>query len=120
MKFTPEEIGGRRWKAAYGRLVGEVTAILCRHDPVGICGESNPDEYGREAGAIVARLRGCGSEAEVRKAAHRVFTGWFDADTAGPEGRYAEAAAEIWAAWQAALKEKGSRKPRAVGARRDE
>jgi hypothetical protein len=109
-KFTPEEIGGRRWKAAYGRLVGEVTAILCRHDPVGICDERNPDEYAPEAASIVAKLRDCASVADAQRAAHRVFVGWFDRDTAGPESRYAAPAAEIWVAWQAILDEKKSRR----------
>jgi hypothetical protein len=110
MKFTPEEIGGRRWKAAYGRLVREVAAILCRNDPAGICGEGNPDEYSREAASIVAKLRDCASADDVRRVAHRFFVGWFDRDTAGPEGRYAAAAADIWAVWQATLNERKGRR----------
>jgi hypothetical protein len=41
----------------YKRLFTEVSAILFRHDPIGINFEGNTDEYDPEAGTILPRLR---------------------------------------------------------------
>lgn len=89
----------RMLKAEYGELFDTVAALLFRHDPVGINFEINPDEYQAEAGTILPRLRGCQSEEEVRQLIHEEFVRWFDADTAGPEERYAKIASEVWQLW---------------------
>jgi hypothetical protein len=101
MPRTREEIfeERRQLKAEYGELFDSVAALLFRHDPVGINFEINADEYRSEAGTILPRLRGCQSEGEVRQVIHEEFVRWFDADTAGPEERYAEIASEVWKLW---------------------
>ena len=54
----------------------------------------------RRAGTILPRLRDCESASDVLRVVHQEFVRWFDAGNAGPEGRYAEIASEIWQMWQ--------------------
>ena len=99
MARTREEIlwERRQLRAQYGVLFDSVAALLFRHDPIGIAFDNeNTDEYEPEAGTILPRLQRCESHADALGAVHEEFVRWFDADTAGPEERYAEIASEIW------------------------
>lgn len=102
MVRTREEIleERRQLKAEYGELFNSVSALLYRHDPIGINFEINPDEYHAETGTILPRLRGCRSEQDVLRVVHEEFVRWFDSSSAGPQKRYKEIAAETWRLWQ--------------------
>jgi hypothetical protein len=97
----------RRLKAEYGDLFDSLTALLFRHDPVGINFEINEDEYQTEMGTILPRLRRCHTENEVLQVVHEEFVRWFDADTACPEERYAAITSEVWQLWQRRTKRDG-------------
>ena len=86
----------RELTARYERLVGELEALLYRHDPVGIAFGDNQDEYSPEAGSIAPRLRGVETVEDVRRIVHEEFVRWFDADTAGPAADYQAIAEELW------------------------
>jgi len=91
----------RRLKAEYGEIFNAVSALLFRHDPIGIAFESpNTDEYDAEARTILPRLRSCGSAEDVLLVVHQEFVRWFDEDGAGPREGYAKIASEIWDLWQ--------------------
>jgi hypothetical protein len=103
MPRTREEIlqERRQLKAEYGQLFDSVSALLFRHDPIGVAFDNeNTDEYDPEAGTILPRLRGCESLADALRVVHQEFVRWFDADIAGPEEGYATIASEIWQLWQ--------------------
>ena len=102
MLRTREEIleERRRLKAEYGQLFDSISALLFRHDPVGINFEENTDEYDTETGTILPRLRTCRSVNDVLCVVHQEFIRWFDAATAGPPGHYAQIASEIWQLWE--------------------
>ena len=59
--LTREEIESenKRLKAKYGSLFDSITALLFRHDPIGINFEDNTDEYEPEARTILPRLKAC-------------------------------------------------------------
>ena len=102
MTRTREEIHEerRRLKGEFGSLYGEVTALLFRHDPIGINSEVNPDEYEPEVGTILPRLAGCTSPDDVLSVVHEEFVRWFNGEhTAGLRERYREIANEIWELW---------------------
>jgi hypothetical protein len=82
--------------ARYERLVGDLEALLYRHDPIGIAFGDNPDEYSAEAGTIAPRLPDVDTVDDVRRIVHDEFVRWFDEDTAGPASRYQAIAEEIW------------------------
>jgi len=90
----------KRLRAEYGALFDEVAAILFDLDPIGINFETNTDEYEPEVRTILPRLRSCISVPDVRRAIHEEFVRWFDADSAGPESNYQEAAELVWAVWK--------------------
>jgi len=90
----------RRLKKEYGELYRQLTALLFRHDTMGINFEVNEDEYEIEVDTILPRLRDCHSENDVRGVLHQEFIRWFDAEFAGPEERYTDIAAEVWSLWQ--------------------
>ena len=92
----------QKLRAEYGALFDEVAAILFELDPVGINFESNTDEYEPEAGTILSRLDSCSSADDARHVIHEEFARWFEAENAGPESNYQEAAERIWAAWRRA------------------
>jgi hypothetical protein len=77
----------------YGALFDDVSAILYRHDPIGINFDTNTDEYDPEARTILPRLRHCTSVDEAVVIVHEEFQRWFGAQTAGPASRYQEIAA---------------------------
>jgi hypothetical protein len=102
MARTREEIleGQRLLKAEFGRLFDDVTALLFRHDPIGINFGDNADEYEPEVGTILPRLRNCTSADELATIVHEEFVRWFDEATAGQRERYKAVAAEIWQLWE--------------------
>ena len=102
MSRTREEIleSRRRLKAEYGTLFDSISALLFRHDPIGINFEENTDEYDLEAETILPRLRNCHTQKDVHEAVHAEFVRWFDADTAGSPEHYAQITSEIWQLWQ--------------------
>lgn len=104
MQRTREEIQKerRQLRVEYGHLFDSVSALLFRHDPIGIAFDNeNTDEYEPETGTILPRLRDCASGGDVLRVVYEEFVRWFDADNAGPEEGYAEIASEIWLLWQA-------------------
>jgi hypothetical protein len=102
MTRTRDEIleSHRRLKAEYGALFDSVSALLYRHDPIGINFEDNPDEYDLEAETILPRLRSCRSADDVHKVVHEEFVRWFEPATAGSPEHYKQIALEIWQLWQ--------------------
>jgi hypothetical protein len=85
----------RRLSVAHARLIADLTAVLHRHDPVGIA-EAGPDEYSPEAGTIAPRLPGTTSVDDVQRVVHEEFVHWFDEGTAGPAGHYRAVAEDVW------------------------
>jgi hypothetical protein len=104
MARTGEKIRAerRRLKAEYGELLDQVSALLFRHDPIGIAAHGCPeDEYEPEVGTILPQLQRCSSSADVVRVVHSEFVRWFDGEeTAGPQESYTEIANEIWELWQ--------------------
>lgn len=86
-------------KAGYKAFYAKVSALFCRYDPIGICGEDNPDEYDLEVDTVLPRLKTCLNAEDVRDVLHEEFVRWFDADIAGPQERYAPIAEELWQLW---------------------
>lgn len=74
----------------------ELEQLLCRHDPVGIAGDTPVDEYRPEAESILPRLGEATGVDDVQRILHEEFTSWFTAEVAGPAEAYADAAREIW------------------------
>jgi hypothetical protein len=102
MSRTRDEIleSRRRIKAEYGKLFDSVASLLFRHDPIGICFDTNTDEYQPEAETILPLLRNCRTVDDVLRVVHSEFVRWFDTDTAGPQEHYKSIASEIWQLWQ--------------------
>ena len=90
----------RQLKAEYAELFDAIAALLFRYDLAGINFDENTYEYEPEAGTILPRLHRCKSGDDVLRTVHEEFVRWFDADTAGPQERYAGIATEIWELWQ--------------------
>lgn len=87
---------------SHGPLLSGVSAILFRHDPIGINFEGNTDEYDSEAATILKRIRPGIAVTDVRRIVHEEFVTWFGADIAGPEHRYGGIAADVLASYEAA------------------
>lgn len=87
-------------RRVYGALFNGVSAVLFRHDPVGLNFEDNTDEYDFEARTILPRLSRCVSEEDALQAIYEEFQHSFGADIAGPVSRYRQAASDIWVLWQ--------------------
>jgi hypothetical protein len=87
-----------RIKERNPELFHQISAILFKHDPMGINYEDNTDEYDPEAGTIIGRLQGCSDFIEARKMIHEEFLRWFY-DDVGDEDEYTEIAKKIWDAW---------------------
>lgn len=78
-----------RLKDEYGELFDAVSALLYRHDPIGIAFDNvNSNEYDPETGTILPRLRNCESASDVQRVVHDEFVRWFDVGTAGSEEHY--------------------------------
>jgi hypothetical protein len=89
----------RALKGEYKELFLAVSAILFRHNTIGLDFETNIDEYDPEVSPLLARLKTCHSAADVQTAAHEVFIMMFDAQIAGPRDLYAGIGADVWALW---------------------
>jgi hypothetical protein len=89
-----------RLTGEYKKLFEEASALLFRHDPIGLDYETNIDEYDPEVGTVLPRLSSCGSPEDVQRVLHEEFIRWFSPADAGPAERYREAAVELWALWQ--------------------
>jgi len=102
MPRTREQILEERrlLKAEYGELFDSITALLFRHDPIGINFDVNPDEYEPETGTILPRLRTCESSDDVLRAVHEEFSRWFGSETAGSAERCVQIADETWQLWR--------------------
>ena len=102
---TGLEVRARRWKRKYlkiryGRLFEDASAILFRHDPIGIAFENeNPDEYDAEIGTILPRLSRCHSPIEARRVVFEEFCRWFTPGVAGEETNYDGIAEDLWSLW---------------------
>lgn len=76
-------------------LLGEVSAILFRHDPVGISFDENADEYDGEARRILDEFKRGMTLDRLLTIVHEEFVQSFDRETAGPREKYAAIAEEI-------------------------
>lgn len=98
-------VRAQRWKRKYlkiryGNLFREASAILFRHDPIGIAFENeNTDEYDPEIGTILPRLASCHSHMEARRVVFEEFCRWFTPEVAGDELNYDGIAKDLWALW---------------------
>jgi hypothetical protein len=103
--MTSEEISRfredrKKLSESHKILFSETSAILFRHDPIGINFEDNTDEYDPEAGTILSRLRSDICAEEVTDIVHEEFVRWFERETAGPRNKYTAIAEDILAAYQ--------------------
>jgi hypothetical protein len=89
----------RRLAESHGPLLAEVSAVLFRHDPIGINFEDNTDEYEAEASTILKRMGAATSPTEARRIVHEEFVRWFEPEIAGPVERYTDIASEVLAAY---------------------
>ena len=98
---TSKDIGQERaaLMAEFGPRYDQITALLFRHDPIGINFKTNWDEYDPEVRAILPRLRTCSSAADVARVTHEEFVRFFDRQMAGDLSRYEPIAAELWDLW---------------------
>ena len=87
----------------YQNLHRGLTALLYRHDPIGLAAAGCPkDEYEPEVSTIIPRLENADSADQVRRIVHEEFLHWFDGEqTAGPESAYSDIAQEIWETFMA-------------------
>jgi hypothetical protein len=107
MGETPGKERRNRLRQEYGELFDRTSAILFRHDPIGINFEENADEYDPEVGSILPRLAACASATEVRHVVFEEFCNWFDPENAGDETTYNAIAEELWALWSASKLARG-------------
>lgn len=85
----------RSLSRSYRDLMDEISAVLFKHDPIGINFEENTDEYDPEAGTIVPRLKHGMTLDQVERIVWEEFVRWFESETAGPQNRYRDIAADI-------------------------
>jgi hypothetical protein len=90
----------RQLRGDGGDLFMGVSAILFRHDPIGVDFATNIDEYDPETRAILPRLHSCKTVTDVQIVLHEEFVRWFAPHLAGPAARYSDAAEEVWVFWQ--------------------
>jgi hypothetical protein len=86
----------------YGKLFDQVSALLFRHDSIGINFDTNTDEYDPEARTILPRLGRCESEADVLRVIVEEFHRWFGEDIREAQADYNQIAADIWRVYNAA------------------
>jgi hypothetical protein len=89
----------KRLTGAYKALFEEASAILFRHDPIGLDFETNLDEYDPEVSTVLPRLVTCTSVEDVQRVLHEEFCRWFAPDLAGPPDQYGAPARELWDLW---------------------
>jgi hypothetical protein len=94
--------GARRSLQPDPDLVDALTAVLERHDPVGLVTQ-DPDihgeEYAPEVTVIATRLPNAQSEEDARRLIHDVLTEWFDDASVGTEQDLAPLARDVWEVW---------------------
>lgn len=83
----------------YESLRKAITEILGKHNPLGIAGESNPDEYDLEAKTILRKLGRCDSVEDINEIVYQDFKSWFSSDIAGEKDDYGKISEEIWTLW---------------------
>jgi hypothetical protein len=91
--------GNNEARNTYGALFDNVSALLFRHDPIGINYITNTDEYDPEARTILPRLSTCRSEDDVLKVVIEEFHHWFGEDIREDKANYQQIAVEIWDIW---------------------
>jgi len=81
----------------YTTLVGGITSILFRLDPVGIAFE-NPhrDEYASEAAMIARLLPEAKDAGHLERTIRDVFVRQFGNPLPGPSSQYRDVALEVW------------------------
>ena len=89
----------RMARRRYERLLSDFSAIMFRHDPVGINFDVNTDEYDQEAERILLRLRELTTEVELLVVVCNVFRELFGAISGTPE-QYEAMTHELWQRWQ--------------------
>jgi hypothetical protein len=95
----PNDAERKRLIKEYQTLVGGITSILYRMDPVGIAVEiENPhrDEYASEAAMIARLLPEARDPEDLERAVRRVFVEQFYEPLPGPATQYRDIAREIW------------------------
>lgn len=85
-------------RAANPELFDRVTALLFRHDPMGINFESNTDEYEAETGTILRRMPAAATVADVERIVIEEFDRWFEPAEVDRTGMPA-LAEELWSTW---------------------
>lgn len=103
MEDTLQKERRERLRHEYGELFDQTSAILFRHDPIGINFEDNTDEYDPEVSTILPRLAMCASAIEVSHVVFEEFCKWFGAENAGDESRYSAIAEELWLLWSGSI-----------------
>lgn len=90
-------------RADYENLYRDLTALLYRHDPMGLAATGCPkDEYETEVSTIIPRLKDATTVEDVRRIVHEEFLRWFDdEENAGPESAYSGLAQDIWDSFMA-------------------
>jgi hypothetical protein len=86
-------------RRTYGALFDAVSAVLFRHDPIGINFDTNTDEYDPEARTILPRLASCQSESDVLPVLLEEFRRWVGDDIREDKVSYVPIAADIWRLW---------------------
>lgn len=86
-------------RAEYKWLQAEAVRLFGRHDPLGIAGDGNQDDYGLEVSTVLPRLRSCDGAGQVRAVLVEEFARWFGERDAGPVERYSGMAEELWGHW---------------------
>jgi hypothetical protein len=89
----------RQLKRQYAGLYQDVARILCRHDPLCVSLELSTSGYDEEVDAILPRLSGAASAADVETILHDVCSRCMAPGQAGA-AHLPEIAAEIWEAYQ--------------------
>ena len=82
----------------YQNLHRGLTALLYRHDPIGLAAAGAPkNKYDPEVSTIIPRLKDAKNAEDVRRIVHEEFLHWFDGEeTAGPDSAYTAIAQDIW------------------------
>jgi len=83
----------------YDKLRTDFSAIMFRHDPVGINYDVNPDEYDLEAERIVPQLRTLATEKELLYVVRNVVREMFGSISGTPE-QYEAMTHDLWQRWQ--------------------
>jgi len=92
-------------KDRYRSLFDAVTVILFEEDPISLGFGENADEYEPETGAILARMTGAQTVADVQVIVYEEFVRQFSKEDVDPPERFFAASARIWEAWRHAFPE---------------